>query len=50
MARVKYLKSTLREVVFQVRFPKILKLTEETPSAFQERIMADYPIYNVQKN
>lgn len=50
MARVKYLKSTLREVVFQVRFPKILKLTEETPSIFQERIMADYPIYNVQKN
>lgn len=50
MARVKYLNSTLREVVFQIRFPKILKLTEETPAAFQEIIMKDYPIYNVQKN
>lgn len=50
MARVKYLKSTLREVIFQVRFPKILKLTEETPAAFQEKIMAEYPLYNVQKN
>ena len=28
MARVRYLRSTLREVIFQVRFPKILKLTE----------------------
>lgn len=50
MARIKYLKSTLREVVFQIRFPKILKLTEETPAAFQEKIMADYPLYNIQKN
>ena len=50
MARVKYLKSTLREVIFQLRFPKILKLTEEPPAAFQERIMANYPIYNVHKN
>ena len=50
MARVKYLKSTLHEVIFQVRFPKILKLTEEAPSAFQERIIEKYPIYSVQNN
>ena len=50
MARVKYLNSTLREVVFQIRFPKILKLAEEPPVAFQEVIIKDYPIYNVQKN
>lgn len=50
MARVKYLRSTLREVIFQLRFPKILKLTEEAPAAFQEMIMGSYPIYSVQKN
>lgn len=49
MARVKYLKSTLREVIFQVRFPKMLKLVDEQPATFQEQIMGDYPIYNVQK-
>lgn len=50
MARVKYEKSTLREVIFQLRFPKILKLTEGAPVAFQESILADYPLYNIQKN
>lgn len=50
MARVKYLKSTLKEVIFQVRFPKIIKLMEEAPAAFQELIMDKYPIYSVQKN
>ncbi len=50
MARVRYLKSTLREVIYQVRFPKILKLTEGAPAAFQEMIMGNYPNYNVQKN
>lgn len=50
MARVRYLRSTLREVIYQVRFPKILKLTEGVPAAFQEMIMGDYPNYNMQKN
>lgn len=50
MTRVKYLKSTLKEVIFQVRFPKILKLLSEAPAAFQEQIIREYPIYNVQKN
>ncbi len=50
MARVRYLRSTLREVIYQVRFPKILKLTEGVPAAFQETIMGEYPNYNVQKN
>lgn len=50
MARVKYLNSTLREVLFQVRFPKIIKLMEEAPASFQELIMGKYPIYSVQKN
>lgn len=50
MARVKYLKSTLQEVIFQVRFPKILKLTEEVPAVFQEKLIKEYPIYSIQKN
>lgn len=50
MARVKYIKSTLREVIFQVRFPKIIKLMKEAPASFQEQIMADYPIYSIQQN
>lgn len=50
MERVKYLKSTLREVIYQVRFPKILKLMEEVPASFQEKIIGKYPIYSVQKN
>ena len=50
MARVRYLNSTLQEVIYQVRFPKILKLTEEAPVAFQERLIGKYPIYSVQKN
>ena len=50
MARVKYLRSTLREVIFQVRFPKIIKLMEEAPAAFQELIIAKYPIYSLEKN
>lgn len=50
MARVKYLRSTLREVIYQVRYPKILKLLDEAPAAFQELIMNDYPNYSVQKN
>lgn len=49
MARVKYLKSTLREVIFQVRFPKIIKLMEEAPAAFQELIIGKYPIYSLEK-
>lgn len=50
MARVKYLKSTLREVIFQVRFPKIIKLMEEAPASFQEQIINKYPIYSLEKN
>lgn len=50
MARVKYLKSTLREVIFQLRFPKILKLEEKAPAAFQELVIGKYPIYSVQKS
>lgn len=50
MTRVKYLKSTLREVIFQVRFPKIIKLMEEAPAAFQELIIGKYPIYSLEKN
>lgn len=50
MARVRYLRSTLREVIYQVRYPKILKLTEGAPIVFQELVMSEYPNYNVQKN
>jgi uncharacterized protein (TIGR04255 family) len=36
--RTEYRKNTLFEVIFQARFPSILKLTKETPSSFQEKI------------
>lgn len=50
VARVKYLKSTLREVIFQIRFPQIIKLMEMAPADFQEKIMGAYPIYRLEKN
>lgn len=48
--RVKYKKSALREVIFQVRFPSILKISAEEPSAFQELIRAKYPLYTDNRN
>ena len=44
--RVIYRKNPLIEVVSQVRFPQILRIDAELPTAFQERIREDYPEFN----
>jgi uncharacterized protein (TIGR04255 family) len=36
----------LREVICQLRFPPILRITTEAPAAFQERIRGEYPFLN----
>lgn len=36
--RTGYKKNTLFEVIFQARFPKILKIIDERPASFQEKI------------
>lgn len=36
--RTEYQKNTLFEVIFQARFPSILKVTQETPASFQDKI------------
>jgi len=36
--RTEFKKNTLFEVIFQARFPSILKVTKETPASFQEKI------------
>ncbi len=43
--RVIYQKTPSEEVICQVRFPAILKIETEPPSAFQDRIRGDYPFY-----
>lgn len=43
--RVIYSKNPLREVVCQLRFPKILKIETEVPADFQEQIRKEYPLY-----
>lgn len=48
--RVKYANTPLAEVIFQVRFPNILRISTEEPSAFQEAIRADYPLFSVNNN
>ena len=48
--RVQYEMSPLAEVIFQIRFPNILRISSEEPSAFQEIIRKDYPILSVNNN
>jgi uncharacterized protein (TIGR04255 family) len=43
--RVIYGKSPLTQVICQVRFPTILKIEAELPSAFQERIRQAFPLF-----
>ena len=50
LERVKYRKSALREVVFQVRFPSILKIDAEIPSEFQEAVRQKYPLFTDRLN
>ncbi|GAB6393328.1 MAG: TIGR04255 family protein [Treponematales bacterium] len=42
--RVHYKKNPLLEVICQVRFPRILSIDGEVPSAFQNRIKEQFPI------
>ncbi|MCD7771564.1 MAG: TIGR04255 family protein [Oscillospiraceae bacterium] len=43
--RVRYKKSPLIEVIFQLRFPTILKVGANPPEEFQEKIREVYPYY-----
>lgn len=43
--RVEYAKNTLVEVVCQLRFPTILRIQTEKPTAFQEMVRRSYPLY-----
>ena len=44
--RVIYEHTPSQEVISQVRFPGILKIDSESPSAFQDRIRDDFPFYH----
>ena len=48
--RVIYAKNPLDEVNCQLRFPPILKIDAEVPAAFQERIRADFPLYEIKSS
>ena len=43
--RVRYKKSPLLEVIFQLRFPTILAINATAPVEFQEKIRNNYPYY-----
>ena len=43
--RVRYNKSPLVEVIFQLRFPTILSINAKQPAEFQEKIREQYPFY-----
>lgn len=43
--RVRYQKSPLLEVIFQLRFPTILSINTNQPSTFQEKIRELYPFF-----
>jgi uncharacterized protein (TIGR04255 family) len=43
--RVIYKKKPLTRVVCQLRYPPILRIDSEVPSAFQDCIRSDYPLY-----
>jgi uncharacterized protein (TIGR04255 family) len=45
--RVIYDKNPLQEVICQLRFPPVLRIDAEPPVAFQERVRADYPFYEL---
>lgn len=42
--RVRYRNNPLEQVVAQVRFSPVLKLLDESPSAFQEAVIAEFPV------
>ncbi len=50
LERVKYRKSALREVIYQVRFPSILRIDADAPFEFQELVRQHYPLYTDKRN
>lgn len=46
--RIIFAENPLEEVVCQVRFPPILTIESDVPSAFQESVRAKYPLYGKQ--
>ncbi len=48
LMRVRYEKSPLVEVIFQLRFPTILSINSNQPVDFQERIRARFPYFEEQ--
>ena len=47
--RVIYAKNPLIEVICQIRFPTVLRISTESPTEFQERIRQEYPLYALQE-
>ncbi len=45
--RVIYNRNPLTEVIAQLRFPPILKIDQEAPAIFQDRIRSQFPFYEV---
>ena len=43
--RVVYQQNPLVEVICQIRFPTILQIGSEEPTAFQNSVRAEYPLY-----
>ena len=47
--RIVYGRHTLNQVICQLRFPTILAIGSEPPTAFQDRVRAEYPVYQRQE-
>jgi len=45
--RVIYSNNPLIEVICQLRFPRILKINENSPASFQDIIREDYPLFDI---
>jgi len=46
---VRLLKSPLNEVICQVRYPPVLRIAEENPIGFQERLRGQFPELRVEQ-
>jgi uncharacterized protein (TIGR04255 family) len=44
-ARIIYEKNPLETVIFQVRFPSILRIDSEIPARYQEKVRKQFPLY-----
>lgn len=47
--RLVFERNPLAQVICQLRFPPILSIASQEPAEFQERIRADYPLYEAQE-